>query len=99
MGKRVEGKTRPLLVELTSYRALRSVIGTRCTLRDTGEDRPKVFINKDLPQKRATLLFKERTKKREKRIQDCWSYDGRIVILDNVSKMHTVVNDEELMTQ
>ena len=98
VGKRVEGKTRPLLVKLTSYRARRSIIGARRILRDTGEDRPKVFINEYLTQKRATLLFKARTKKREKRIQDCWSYDGRIVILDNVSKIHTAVNDEELAT-
>ena len=98
VGRRVEGKDRPLLVKFTSYRARRSVIATRRTLRDTGEDRPKVFINEDLTQKRATLLFKARTKKREKRIQDCWSYDGRIVILDNVSKIHTVINDEELTT-
>ena len=98
VGKMVEGKDRPLLVKFTSYRARRSVIGARRTLRDTGEDRPKVFINEDLTQKRATLLFKARTKKREKMIQDCWSYDGRIVILDNVSKIHTVINDEELTT-
>ena len=98
VGKRVEGKTRPFLVKLTSYRARRSIIGARRILRDTGEDRPKVFVNEDLTQKRATLLFKARTKKREKRIHDCWSYDGRIVILDNVSKIHTVVSDEELTT-
>ena len=92
VGKRVEGQTRPLLVKLTSCRARRSI------LRDTGEDRPKVVINEDLTHKRATLLFKARTKKREKRIQDCWPYDGRIVILDNASIIHTVVNDEELAT-
>ena len=50
-------------MKFTSYRARRSVIGARRTLRDTGEDRPKVFINEDLTQKRATLLFKARTKK------------------------------------
>ncbi len=39
---------------------------------------------------RSALLFKVLSLKREKRLTDCSSYDGRIVVKDNDSKITTV---------
>ena len=43
--------------------------------------RPDVYISEDLTQMRSRLLYVARTIKRERKIQDCWSYDGRIVVV------------------
>ena len=52
-----------------------------------GQDltRDRIFINEDLTKTRNHLLWKARQLKKEKKIFDCWSFDGRILIkkLDN----------------
>ena len=45
---------------------------------------------------RSALLFKVLSLKREKRLTDCWSYDGRIVVKDNDSKITTVTSEADL---
>ena len=69
------------------------VMRSRKQLRET---MPDMYINEDLTRARATLLYKAGKAKREKRIFDCWSFDGRIVIKDVRGKVHTIGNEVEL---
>ena len=55
---------------------------------------PNVYVNEDLMQVRSALLFKARALKREKRLTDCWSYDGHIK--DNDSRITTVTSEADL---
>ena len=57
---------------------------------------PDIFINEDLTQVLSALLFKARSLKREKRLTDCWSYDGRIVVKDNDNRIATVTSEADL---
>ena len=57
---------------------------------------PNVYVNEDLTQVRSALLFKARALKREKRLTDCWYYDGRIVVKDNDSRITTVTSEADL---
>ena len=57
---------------------------------------PTVFISEDLTQRRARLLYLCRERKRKHQLQDCWSYDGRIVTKDLNGKIKTIICEEDL---
>ena len=46
---------------------------------------PKVYINEDLTRSRANLLYQARKLKKAKKILDCWSHDGNILIKNSKS--------------
>ena len=49
------------------------------TTTEQGE-RQHVWINEDLTKSRAEMLWRARTAKKDRKIVDCWSSDGRIMI-------------------
>ena len=55
-----------------------------------------IFINEDLTKTRVGLLYQARTAKREKRINDCWTVDGQILIKNGANKIIPIRNLEEL---
>ena len=56
----------------------------------------QVFINEDLTKNRANLLWKARNKKRAKRIYDCWTYDGQVLIKNLVNKIIPIHQESDL---
>ena len=54
--------------------------------------RRDIFFNEDLTRKRSGLLYRARQFKKEKRINDCWSYDGRILVKDKDNTVHPISN-------
>ena len=50
-------------------------------------DYSKVFISEDLTRHRQYLLWRARGAKRNKKINDCWSNDGQIIIKDLSNKI------------
>ena len=90
-----QGKPRPrqIIVQFKDYDSKVAVMRSRKHLRN---DMPNIFINEDLTQVRSALLFKARSLKREKRLTDCWSYDGRIVVKDNDNRIVTVTSEADL---
>ena len=55
-----------------------------------------VFINEDLTGRRATIAFKTRELKKQRKIQDCWTYSGRILVKDNDNNIHEISSDIDL---
>ena len=103
-GRHSAEKTRPILVKFTNYGARNQVIRSRGKLRDRnqnvqdqGHQKQTVFINEDLTKYRAELLYHARQCKKDKTIDDCWSWDGKILIKDKASKIIQVRSVEELM--
>ena len=86
---------RPIIVQFKCYVSKVRVMRSRKQVRET---MPDIYINEDLTRAQATLLYKARKAKREKRIVDCWSFDGRIVMKDVRGKGHTIDNEVELAT-
>ena len=60
------------------------------------EDYTKIFINEDLTRNRQTLLYQCRIAKREKKIQDAWSFDGSILIKSNAGTIIQIQNKTDL---
>ena len=54
-----------------------------------------IFINEDLTKTRATLAWKSRILKREKKIRDTWTRDGMIFIKNNQDEIRTLTSDAE----
>lgn len=78
VGRREEGKTRPLLVKMATYRKRQVMMSKRTTLHSRSG--PKVFLNDDLTRRRAKLLWHARKMKSDGTINGCWSADGKILI-------------------
>ena len=81
VGPRSEPKSsnRKLLVKFANYQARDRVYRARRLLRQ--KDR-SIFIYEDLTKQRATLCWKARCAKREKKIQDTWTFDGNVYVKD-----------------
>ena len=94
IGKKKEGTTRPLLVKFATYRERYRVYKAKQRLKSEGTTR--IFVNEDLTRKRSLLLYKARQMKRRKLIQDCWSYDGQILIKDSRGKVIPINSDDDL---
>jgi hypothetical protein len=73
VGKR-GNKTRAIICKFKSYKARASVFAVK-------KNAPNgVYVSEDLTSKKAVLLYKARVLKREGKMKQCWSYDGRIYI-------------------
>ena len=57
---------------------------------------PRIFINEDLTKTRVGLLFRARQAKKARRINDCWTHDGLILVKDKVNKVIPIRNMLEL---
>ena len=107
VGPRREGvSSRPILVKFATYCTRQLVYKKRSSLKlrnnteaevgdQTGRPNP-IYINEDLTEYRSNLLWKARVKKRDKVINDCWSYDGNIRIKDSENKITTVHSLQDL---
>ena len=84
-----QGKTRQVLVKFATYQARQRVLKSKAKLRQLAEDEaeedeePRIlFFNEDLTKRRATTLWKLRGLKKQKKVQDCWSFDGTVLYKD-----------------
>ena len=71
--------------------------GASDTNQSKGRGTQKIFINEDLTKYRAQLLYQARTLKRQKKIEDCWSWDGSILIKNKAAKIIPVTNELDLL--
>ena len=86
-------RPRQIIVKFKDYSSKDTVMKNRKLHRAT---RPDVYISEDLTQMRSRLLYVARTIKRERNIQDCWSYDGRITIKDLNGKIRSINTESDL---
>ena len=47
----------------------------------------QIFINEDLTMRRASLAFQTRMLKKARKINDCWTANGKIVLKDLANKV------------
>jgi exosome complex exonuclease DIS3/RRP44 len=55
-----------------------------------------IFINDDLTKHRARLLWMARNLKKQNKLNDCWSFDGRVVVKDKNNKITTIQSEDDL---
>ena len=92
LGRRVPGadiQTRPwpVIVKFATAHVRDVVIRARRRLRESG-DGPTVYVNEDLTRRRAALAKKTKQLKKSRTINDCWTFNGKVVVktIDGVVK-------------
>ena len=92
LGRRVPGaniqtRPRPVIAKFATAHVRDVVIRTRRRLRESG-DGPTVYVNEDLTRRRAALAKKTRQLKKSRKINDCWTFNGKVVVktIDGVVK-------------
>ena len=92
LGRRVPGadiqtRPRPVIVKFATAHVRDVVIRARRRLRESG-DGPTVYVNEDLTRRRAALAKKTRQLKKSRKINDCWTFNGKVVVktIDGVMK-------------
>ena len=92
LGRRVPGadiqtRPRPVIVKFATAHVRDVVIRARRRLRESG-DGPTVYVNEDLTRRRAALAKKTRQLKKSRKINDCWTFNGKVVVktIDGVVK-------------
>ena len=92
-------RTRAIIVRFQSERLRDDVFRARTKLKTyNGErqDRAPIFINDDLTPRRAKLAFDARALKRSKKIADCWTAYGKVMVKDRHNKVTEVKSPSDL---
>ena len=66
-------------------------------LNNVDVDTSRLYINEDLTKTRDNLMYQARKAKKDKRIIDCWSFDGLVRIKDNNNAVFKIKNAQELL--
>lgn len=79
---------RQIIIKFASYKSRASVFQNKKNLSDSG-----LSLNEDLTPTRAKALYVARKARREGKLQQAWTNDGRVIIRDMNGKVHQDVNE------
>ena len=84
LGRRIPGahgqtEQRPVIVKFDTIHVRDVVIRARRRLRESG-DGPTVYVNEDLTRRRAALAKKTRQLKKSRKINDYWTFNGKVIV-------------------
>ena len=85
-------RTRPIIVRFVSERVRDSVYRARTRLK--GHD---IYLNEDLTARRAKLAYDARQLKKAKKIVDCWSSYGNVIVKDSNNKIREIKSPSDLL--
>ena len=81
IGKKINNKARPILVELSNHWEKRKLYQGRLQLRSTGQN--GIYINEDLGKKEAEIFFKCRAAVKNGKILKTWTMQGTVYVKKN----------------
>ena len=98
VGPTANGQTRQILVKFATYRVRDRVFRSKRNLANVNKSltensvkkeakKASIFINEDLTKLRSNLLWRARVKKKAEEINECWSWDGTILIKTKANKI------------
>lgn len=88
-------KPRQILVQFKDYPSKAAIMKVKKNIDE--KLFPDTYISEDLTSKRSKLLYLARQKKKAKKLNDCWSYDGAIVVKDLNNKICRIKNENDLV--
>ena len=88
------GKPRPVIVRFTDNRPRDVILRAKRQLRDS---RSQIFVNEDLTQHRAKLASKTRQLKKDHKIGDCWTFNGRVMLKTTDNAVREVLTEADLV--
>ena len=100
VGRQVDRQhPRPVIVRFTSERTRDIVYRAKTALKDFNKQHrdTQIYINDDLTNRRAKMAFESRTLKKNKKIADCWTSYGKVMIKDLTNKVKEVKSLGDLL--
>jgi uncharacterized protein YoxC len=99
VGPKAKGgsKHRSLLIKFATYRSRKRVFTQKKQLWSEDQSDARLFLNEDLTKRRSELLWKARKLKKEGRIRDAWSSDGKLLLKTMNNVIHPFRSIEEIM--
>jgi exosome complex exonuclease DIS3/RRP44 len=91
--KNDDGPPRQILIKFARYQERHRVLQKKMRLKNTG-----LFLSEDLTKCRNNLLYLARQRKREGQLEDCWSYDGRIMVKTLDGKSHQITRASDFLS-
>ncbi|KAK3102893.1 hypothetical protein FSP39_014747 [Pinctada imbricata] len=84
IGSAQGGRTRPIIVKFSSYRAKRRILVARRNL-------PKgVYVNDDLTSERSSIAYKARQLVKQRILNKTWISNGKIMVIDRLNRKHAI---------
>ena len=111
VGPSVDDKPRPVIVKFVSRRSKARVMTQKRHLkklsppgRTAGDGRDDdryplkrpVYFQDDLVKSRAQLYYKARMSKKDNKLSDTWTYDGKILIKDHRNRIYEIKSESML---
>ena len=93
VGPKTSDHSRQIICQFTTWPDKHRVMTNKQSIRRSN---PNVYISEDLTRTRAKMAYLARMKKREGKITDTWTADGKIVIKDNSGKIHYVTRTHQI---
>ena len=86
-----EASNRAIIFRFVSYRVRTSVLKARSKLKNTG-----IFVNEDLTKRRNRLAYLARQLKKNNKIVDTWTYDGKVFVKYRASPNNPALKTTEI---
>ena len=102
IGQKTDNRDRPhrrtIIVRFRSEAVRDDVYRSRTKLKNHNQHHrdEQVYINEDLTSKRAALAYKARSLKKENKINDCWTYTGRVLVKTNTGMIKEIHSAKDL---
>lgn len=94
-----KNRPRDIIIRFISYRDRDLVFRNKKNLKSFNEcqspDR-RLYVNEALTQRRASLYKKTRDLFRNKKIKNCWTHDGKILVKSLVKKTVQITDEKDL---
>ena len=86
-------RPRPIICQFTGQKDKRAVLGAWKKIK---EKHPTVTVNEDLTRIRSKIAYMARKLKRNDKIANTWTADGKVLVKDLQNKIHVVRSLDEL---
>ena len=98
-GYRGRTRSRPIIIRFVSERTRDAVYRARTALKEHNHQHcdDQLYINDDLTTRRAKMAYDTRTMKKDKKIMDCWTSYGKVLIKDLASKVIEMKSPSDLL--
>ena len=92
-------RPRTMIVRFRSEKLRDTVFNARGQLKTSNKSKEpaqRVYFNEDLTKGRSLMAYETRQLRASKKIADCWTYNGHVVIKDNNNAIKRINSLEEL---
>ena len=102
LGRKNDGpgrlRTRPIIVRFTKEKIRDDVYRARTRLKVHNHEHKErqIFVNEDLTSRRSKLAYETRQMKSSKKITDCWTYNGKVLVKDLSSRIKEITCPRDL---